>query len=112
MPRTLDHRADGPAQDRRPRRAGQAGQTVARQLEQPADLLAELSDADDGSGPPPDPEQMIAAAWRQAGRAVAFGQIAEARAWTRLVRDLRALAPPKPDKPDGPDSNFSSPVSL
>ena len=84
------------------------------QLE-PPDLLAELTDADDGSGPPPDPARMIEAAWRQASRAIAFGQIGEARAWTRLVRDLRALAPSailaKPDEPDGPDSFLSSPVS-
>lgn len=100
-------------------RARREGWARPDQLE-PADLLAELTDADDGSGPPPDPARMIEAAWRQASRAVALGQIGDARAWTRLVRDLRALVPPatppgadkppNPDKPDGPDSIFSSPA--
>ena len=95
-------------------RAKREGWARPDQLE-PADLLAELMEGDDGSEPLPDPARMMEAALRQAGRAVALGQIAEARAWTRLVRDLRALTPEDagagPDEPDGPDSKQNSPVS-
>lgn len=72
------------------------------QLE-PADLLAELMAEDDASAPLPDRSALIASAWRQAGRAVALGQIAEARAWTRLVRDLSQL-PSLPHLRPAPDA--------